>query len=66
MVVEGDVPRVVVEVDGGEDNMRDAGEFGDEGEDGDVLAGRGVVGLVVAYDARNGRQGLCERRHGGR
>ena len=55
VVVEGDVARIVVEMDGGEDEVGEAGEFGEEREDGDVLAGGGVVGLVVAYDARNGR-----------
>lgn len=63
MVVEGDVSRFVVEVDGGEDDVRDAGEFGEEWEDRDVLSGGKVVRLVVAYYAGNWRQGLCKRRH---
>ena len=51
-------------MDGGEDYVRDAGRFRDEGEDGDWVTGGVMVRLVVAYYARNGGRGWYEGRHG--
>lgn len=51
VIVEGDVAGGVVDVDCGDDEMREGdfggGCFGDEGEKGDEVGGVLVVGLVV-------------------
>lgn len=50
MIVQVYVPSGGVEVDGGKDEMGYGdvvGGFGEQGKQGDVLSGRGVVGLVV-------------------
>lgn len=65
VVVEGQAARVLVDVDGGEDDVRHRNVgLRDEGQDGDGLAVAVVQRLVVRDEPRQGRRPDGERRHG--
>lgn len=66
VVVQGDVAGGGVEMDGGDDEVREAddvGCFGEEGQEGDVFARWVVVGLVVQDHTGLLRFGRWEGRH---
>lgn len=66
IVVEGDVTWRVIEMDGGNVEVGNAGGFGDEREDGNRFAVLGVMGLLVQDKTRrmSGRRSRRCRRHG--